>query len=1261
MAKRVLCLILALLTAVSLCVPALGAEDLDGTVDTEDVVDGSTPEPEPTVEPDEGSEPEPTAGPDEGGKVPDGGQPEGGSNAADGGETGEDLPEEPSGEDSLPDADASQEEEPPYAGGPEASAEELAAEEAEPVYSTYELTLRYDDRYSFSEHPQLSGYSITEIITDSVTSRQVSQGSVTSRSDTAAVMKNGNSVTDIIACGVGTATVILAPSDGSQEPAKVTVTVEPAPLTVLFIAGQSNAEGLCDGSGYHPENSVLCPEGQVYSTYAPAGASYAKNLTGISSFTACTQSNASSFVAGSLTGTKSLSGGELVYPLNALTAKGRGKAGMDSALAYRWNQLTGEKVWVVNVAWSGTRISGWQPRGGQYERALTVYQDVLKTVSAEVSAGHYTPGHRLLFWLQGEYDTELDAEGYVSGFRAMQRGFDQAVSANYQIEYYGIVMVRSSTGSYLNADELYMTGPRIAQYYLGNSQDDPKVYVVSNANEQWVSNAGVASYFRAAYPSGSYTYPLRANTTLKSLPTTVAGVHGTIHYSQAGHNENGLTAAETMYQIVTGSQSGSSLSVSWRDLTGAQISSVEAVQNIPYVAIPVVTPLSRSKAVTYSVSTSGLSYAAARGEIRSIDDGGGSLIASDLSGGMISELPVIPTQLHAPTLTNISGGIKVTWDRLTVKSYYLYRQVGNGAWVQIATLSGSTTSYTDSAVSNGKTYSYKLCVAANDGQQSGYSDARSITFNAMPQISSVANTTSGVKITWAKVAGAAKYRVFYKTASGWTRIADTASTSYTWTGAKAGTTYTFTVRCISSDGKSYTSAYDTIGKSITYYPCATPKLSAVANVADGVKITWGKVSGAAKYRVFYKTGNGSWTKIADTTSTSYTWTKAKSGTTYTFTVRCINASASAYTSAYGTTGMSITYVAAPKLSAVTNVADGVTITWGKVAGAEKYRVFYKTGSGSWTAITDTADTSCTWTGAKNNTKYTFTVRCISGDGTAYTSGYNGTGKSITYLSAPKISALSNTATGVKITWGKVTGAAKYRVFYKTASGWTKIADTAATSYTWTGAKNNTAYTFTVRCISSNGKSYTSGYDGAGKSITYLAAPNLSAVSNAASGVTITWGKVAGAEKYRVFYKTGSGSWTEIEDTTATSYTWTGAKNNTKYTFTVRCVNSDGTAYTSGYNGTGKSVTYLTPPAVSVSNVSNGIKVSWNKVSGAAKYRVYYKVGDTGSWTKIGDTASTAYTFTRAASGKTYYFTVRCVNASGALTSYYIPSAAILAE
>ena len=71
---------------------------------------------------------------------------------------------------------------------------------------------------------------------------------------------------------------------------------------------------------------------------------------------------------------------------------------------------------------------------------------------------------------------------------------------------------------------------------------------------------------------------------------------------------------------------------------------------------------------------------------------------------------------------------------------------------------------------------------------------------------------------------------------------------------------------------------------------ATPKISKAESVNNGVKISWGRVNGAARYRVYYK-GSRGWTRLADTTSTAYTDKAVSSGRNYTYTVRCISADA----------------------------------------------------------------------------------------------------------------------------------------------------------------------------------------------------------------------------------------------------------------------------------------------------------------------------------------------------------------------------------
>ena len=181
---------------------------------------------------------------------------------------------------------------------------------------------------------------------------------------------------------------------------------------------------------------------------------------------------------------------------------------------------------------------------------------------------------------------------------------------------------------------------------------------------------------------------------------------------------------------------------------------------------------------------------------------------------------------------------------------------------------------------------------------------------ATPKISKAESVYGGVKISWGKVNGAEKYRVYYKGSKGWTRMVDTTSTSYIDKDVSSGKNYTYTVRCINSSATKFTSGYDSKGKSVKYI--STPKITKAESVNGGVKISWNKSNGAEKYRVYYKSRKG-WTRLADTTSTSYTDSKVSSGKTYTYTVRCINSSANKFTSGYDSKGVTVTTSVKPSV------------------------------------------------------------------------------------------------------------------------------------------------------------------------------------------------------------------------------------------------------------------------------------------------------------------------------------------------------------
>ena len=362
---------------------------------------------------------------------------------------------------------------------------------------------------------------------------------------------------------------------------------------------------------------------------------------------------------------------------------------------------------------------------------------------------------------------------------------------------------------------------------------------------------------------------------------------------------------------------------------------------------------------------------------------------------------------------------------------------------------------------------------------------------ATPKISKAESVYGGVKLTWNKVNGAAKYRVYYKGRKGWTRMVDTTSTSYIDKDVSSGRNYTYTVRCISADGKSFTSGYDSKGTTVKYI--ATPEISKAESVYGGVKLTWNKVSGAAKYRV-YRKGNNGWTKLADTTSTTYKDKSVSSGKSYTYTVRCLSKDGKKFTSGYDSKGKSVKYVAAPKIFKVESVYDGTKITWNKVTGAEKYRVYYKDRTG-WNKLVDTTGTSVVDIGvvSKEYSPYVsvgsfYTVRCISKDAKSFTSGYDSKGKElVNYQDYPEITNIESVSNGINISWVYSSfddKFSKYRIYIKENGSWKKIGETKDSYFVHKNPKAGKSYTYTVRCISKDGKRFTSIYNPSGVTFKY---------------------------------------------------------------------------------------------------------------------------------------------------------------------------------
>ena len=255
--------------------------------------------------------------------------------------------------------------------------------------------------------------------------------------------------------------------------------------------------------------------------------------------------------------------------------------------------------------------------------------------------------------------------------------------------------------------------------------------------------------------------------------------------------------------------------------------------------------------------------------------------------GDLNSNGVTHTFFDAPdvTIKNTTKGVYLKWTKIAgATKYKIYRQTsGSSKWTLIDTT--KKTSFTDTTAKSGKKYYYRVRAAKGD-IMSGY-NVVSKYFLSSPKLSSVKNSTSGIKFSWEKVSGAEGYKVYRKTGSGdYEYIGKTSKTSYTDKTVKSGKTYTYTVRAYKSKTNS---AYNKTGLKIKHL--AAPEVNA-KEYTKSVKLSWDEVTGAKAYVIYRKTaGSSKWTKLTSTENVSYKDTSVKKNTTYYYCVKAFNGNA----------------------------------------------------------------------------------------------------------------------------------------------------------------------------------------------------------------------------------------------------------------------------------------------------------------------------------------------------------------------------------
>ena len=382
----------------------------------------------------------------------------------------------------------------------------------EPVDDT--IYLHYDDRVAVED---LIGKKASNIeIKDSViTSKKTNTDELD-----AAVLRYEQGSGRIIASGTGTATLV---ADGEE----FSVVVTPATITLVIISGHS----IGYGSQGNTTESVLCEAGQAYNTTLTIKFEGWKNA-----------------MKGSTLGYISR---DKVSNIDALTndaGEVKGTKGVASALAYQWNKLTGEKIWIVNCAVGGSALNQWQPGTDWFNFTLDAMNTASEVLRNEVAAGHYIyRTTAMINFSSANFDyqkVEYDDASLNLWHDGMWKGFVN--SATVDIDGDGKKDGPKCIGyvpAFSHPNVKFTTDAPLI-YYRAALKEHSKVFVASNLNIYLNNNENIVKYF----PDLEYT--MRNGKSAKRLTTveTVWAEEGTdTHFQQIAYNAVGFEIADNLY------------------------------------------------------------------------------------------------------------------------------------------------------------------------------------------------------------------------------------------------------------------------------------------------------------------------------------------------------------------------------------------------------------------------------------------------------------------------------------------------------------------------------------------------------------------------------------------------------------------------------------------------------------------------------------------------------------------------------------------
>ena len=389
--------------------------------------------------------------------------------------------------------------------------------------------------------------------------------------------------------------------------------------------------------------------------------------------------------------------------------------------------------------------------------------------------------------------------------------------------------------------------------------------------------------------------------------------------------------------------------------------------------------------------------------------------------------------------------------------------------------------------------------------------------------------------------------------------------SYTDTDTEYGKTYYYRLKTVNSANEEEY-VYSKVAKqTIANMQLDAPDLKNLEFIkSNKVELTWTNVEKATSYRVWRKSGTGTWTVIATVEPAEGKITVYIDENVSTTKIHCykiqpvvegVNTDEVYSAERKGHSPFGAVSVAKPTAS-----IGYITVKWSKVNFATEYKVYRKTSGGSWSLIkTVKAGNALSYkdTNVGSRVKYYYKVIPKSD----YTTGTKYNSVSVySRLYKTSVSVSEKSTTFVSLKWKKVSNANIYAV-YKSVNGknWYKVKETKNLSYKVTNLTSKKKYYFKVRAYCrNNGKNLDYRDSSAIKTATRFASTKQVTIWRTQSTATIKWEKVSGADKYWVYMSSDLGkTYKKIYSGTSRSIKKSNISEKKTYYFRVYAIDKVG--------------------------------------------------------------------------------------------------------